>query len=248
MSQKITTFILLFFCIQQIKAATLQVSPSQALQIKINPKSFLLERSYSSRSLHQGYFGQGWCTPWDRKLIFFKPQRIWLMDCSHSTDYEFKKNKNGTFQSENKDLKLQWTGLNYQLNAPDGISVFNSRGLLTQIKKSRSKNITLQYISESLLLIKSSTGEFAKAQWDEGFISRLQILQPQKETYYFSYDNNNLILVQKGDDKKIIENYVYNKDSNLTLVHIFPSLHKKIDYISARDKVLRISTLTQELK
>jgi hypothetical protein len=75
-----------------------------------------LEMTYNSRSLHQGWWGQGWCSDMDAKLRQVSKSRVEFLHCSQKESALIKKTDDG-----------------YDVNTPQGNFRFNERFQLQEV-------------------------------------------------------------------------------------------------------------------
>ncbi len=186
-----------------------------------------LERNYSSRSFHRGLFGFGWCSPFEKFLDLSKPGLIVLQDCERNEPTLFQ-----SFTSKNGEL-LKRAGGNFELAAGETRMVFNSQGLLIQLKRPRQV-FDLSYDStQRLRQIQRPQGLLLLEYDRQGHISRLR---RGFHDVNYRYQDGNLIQAQSFGSLKIF--YQYDLFHNLEKISMGPLLLESIEYDSFKDQVI----------
>ncbi|UOF00898.1 DUF6531 domain-containing protein [Bdellovibrio reynosensis] len=160
-----------------------------------------LERTYNSRSTYVGWFGYGWCSDLETKLIADK-ESILVKHCGDGAETEYSK-KGSVFKSHSDaNGTIVKQGSNFLRSYKDGtVDVFDKNGRLTEIKKGLDY-VSLKY-NEKKHLKEVSDGNGRKALVntnDEGRITQITFLSKKignkamKEVIAsYTYKNNDLI-------------------------------------------------------
>jgi hypothetical protein len=182
---------------------------------------FHFERSYNSRSLHQGLFGFGWCTKYEKSLSFIEG-KTFLRDCELDNLLEVQAVKK----------KKTWIVENHQ-----EIQTYNLQGQLISLQNSHRRKESLHYSSEGQLEIiaVSPRLQFRLTPHSSGaFIAKVERLKgPSPQSWEFKYEKGDWI--QSGANRAKYDDY-HN------LIELKVNTHTTvITYLSDKDEVQSVS-------
>lgn len=170
-----------------------------------------LNRTYSSRSKHEGWFGLGWCSPFERR-VQADGDRIYLQACGDVTKKELKKNGKQYVLNDSTFKKI---GSSWDRTLSDGTQErYDSEGRLIEIRNG-SGVLKISFKSH-LPTITDGSGNTV-ALLGQKYIERISLKNGEKETIVseYKYRDNNLISAKNswGNTYK----YEY-QDSNLSKI------------------------------
>ncbi len=230
-----------------------------------------IQRSYSSRSLHIGYFGFGWCSNLEKSLVIKGPREINLLECNVESPYVLMDENNllrtRTFENPITKERLIFRSGNYYLTLSNGeIRTFNKRGQNIEVRFSSGLRYEFEYRGDRLNKIKSNNGlTLLILMNDSGQIFRMggpsnqeiiylyeksnlvQAVSLDRESHLFEYDRfNNLINLTYPDKSQ--ENVVYNNEQDRVLKVELPStcIEYYDFYTANKDPLHQVSTLTRK--
>lgn len=182
-----------------------------------------LVRTYHSRSNHIGWFGFGWCTDLETKLIRSED----LVEINHCGDGKITTfNREGSqFKSKNPaDGVVKKVGINYERSFSDGTKeIYNSEGYLLEVRKG-NLFIKITYNDKGLPIEISDSGErLVKVEsTQQNTVSRIQFFLNKKnkdikavDIGQYSYEDKNLVEAKNSWGNVYI--YQYDKKHNMTL-------------------------------
>ena len=209
-----------------------------------------LTRSYSSRSLDQGWFGWGWCSNYEAKLKFKKRQVIYK-DCQ--LEVTFKQNDSLSWYNKAfPEIQLLVLGKNYIVKHIDGSQwKFDENGRLLSVKDRSNRKLKFKYLrtefqirSHDNIIVKFLLGSMGNVKKVKVISSKsLDIYRRIKQSHAdavsidYNYSDGNLINV--SINKKTIYEYTYNQERNLSLIKNELGQFKKIEYDNDNDWVVK---------
>lgn len=188
-------------------------------------------RFYNSRATQEGWFGFGWGSVYQTKLIISKEGNLVVLENGLKSEGEFilSNPSAGIYSLQNQIIKKTTTG--YTRELPSGhVEHFNKNGRLEKIVFSQTKPLihALNYDSNSKLLSVTSNGQkrYVIDWYDNGKIKSITS-NDQKSSYYFYDELSNMI--KSINDKGSVYLFVYDMNHNLT----------KIVYSDQKQKILK---------
>ena len=208
-------------------------------------RDFKIRRTYKSRSLHNGYFGFGWCSDLEKRLLFEGPI-LKLEHCSHvATDYQLtdqvyigrhkfsgviSKTSNGFIRRVNGKTieKFDLTGRLISVHASDRLAAGTSPADVMSYNISydqENRPIKLSFGEGEVALIKYNHLNYIK-----------EISLPQQISLNYVYNQGHLLKVNKNNSLM----YEYKYDSMSNLIHSRNSRNEieSQTYDTSSDRVL----------
>lgn len=211
-------------------------------EIPFGDSFFQLRRFYSSRSLHDGLFGFGWCTDIEKRIDLRRSDQITLYDCTLSSEIIYRKNANGEFEKP-KDAPPSFartfliTERAYVLKTPALQLTFDLRGRVSEISTGATRKLAIQYTENGTPeKIRISTTEL-KLRMDPGKRYVAEITGPREIKITYAYRDRNLISVTLNQASA--KSYAYDKLDNLTELNESPTKSEKIEYDAHYDRVAK---------
>lgn len=179
-----------------------------------------LERTYNNRSNYKGWFGFGWCSDLETKLIA-DSSSVSVNHCGDGQLIEFKK-KGSVFKTDvESEGTIAKQASTYTRSFKDGtVEVYSFKGKLTEIKKGL-RFITLKYNEKGQIKELSDSGgrKVFVTTSPEGFITKLTFSHTSEGQTFkddiatYTYANLNLVSATNywGNTYK----YEYDQDHNL---------------------------------
>ncbi|RYZ70162.1 MAG: hypothetical protein EOP09_06530 [Proteobacteria bacterium] len=214
------------------------------LEITNQNYTYQLRRTYDSRSLHQGLFGYGWCSDFEKSLEFRRSDQIVLRDCKLKVPIKYQKIKNTLYRSltDPKDT-LQVQDNTYERKTAHSLQKFNSNGQIVTLSNHQGFHLRFQYIPASGALQKILIQNFAEIVLKMDARSRLvrSVSTVGSPLITYRYDGaNNLTSMTNAWNGKF--DYAYDDFHNLTRVTYPDSTDEKLTYDKERDLILNIRT------
>lgn len=197
------------------------------IQWKKHPFSF--ERIYRSRSLHQGFFGFGWCSFLDEKLKF-QEKSVQIDFCDDET--------RSVLKNKSKDLwlsptaRLSKTKKGYLLvDKNKGQRLYDLNGWLirfeNEVEITRDKNGVPLHFEMGLNRFTISVDNLNR--------NITQIFSNSFFTTEYQYEKGQLSRVLQN--KNLLQNYVYDEDDNLIQINNSKNENERIVYDKNQDRV-----------
>ena len=201
---------------------------------------YSFQRTYKSRSIHQGLFGFGWCTDFEKKLDLNSKTEIILKDCQEDHFLRFtKRGKNYVSTADPKD-KILVVGDQFQ----------RQKGLIQQVFDAEGKLIRLQFFKWPLEIFYDHNQQISslKINHDQSislkFTPRngdlLTVTAPRKAAFVYRLKNKNLISVSSAD--AIETNYSYSPTHNLVLIERAGKTLESMTYNEQKDWLIGTAT------
>lgn len=211
------------------------------LEIQKGPKVFQLRRTYSSRSLHQGLFGFGWCSDFEKSLDVSRTDQITLTDCRLNAPIKFKKIRPNLYESATQE-KIEIKDREYlRITPKHALQKFNKNGKLVSLVNASGDRLDLSYDLTGLLSklrYNSMSDILIKADPTKKRI--LQITTPHNPGVLYNYDGQNLIQVRNAWNNTF--KYTYDELHNLTRIKYPNETQELIVYNTDKDWVTKITT------
>jgi YD repeat-containing protein len=184
-------------------------------------------RFYNSRATQEGWFGFGWGSAYQTKLIISKEGNIRVLENGLESEGEFilSNPSLGIYSLQSQIIKKTPKG--YTREFPKGrVDYFNKNGRLEKIVFSESLAYLLNYNSKNKLLTVTSNGhkKYVFDWYDNGKIKSITS-NDQKTSYYFYDESSNMI--KSIDEKGSVHLYEYDMNHNLTKI-VLPDQRKRI--------------------
>lgn len=205
-----------------------------AIDIEVSQQQhiFELRRTYSSRSLHSGLFGFGWCSDLEKNLDLRRSDQISLRDCRLPSEVVFKKKKPGVFEnSDNPDDTILLQNHQFLRRTLNSTQTFTLRGQLQNLSDKTGFHLRLFYDSRDILQkiqLNDQAEIFLKFDPTRRRIQTL--LGPRKTRIEYSYHHSDLISANTT-------NYVYDKVHNLTQIQFEDGSSERMTYDPRNDRV-----------
>ncbi len=171
-------------------------------------------RNYSSRSLHRGIFGFGWCSDLERKIEISDTQ-ITYYDCNREQGEGFFISDHGDFNNARKTEKIVITSRGYKYFSNNNhIQTFDNKGRLSEIVTPAGLAL-IQYSSNGPIEKVSINKKVVSTwSWNDDH-SKVKAIYAADEAHseYF-YEDSDLIAVKTSVDKKN-EAYSYDRQHNM---------------------------------
>ena len=202
-----------------------------------------VKRIYRCRSLANGIFGFGWCSPWEASLRRAPQGATIIRDCEASAEIRFPRAPASAplarSLSHPGDLLRTERGGGYTRFAPDGsVQRFDSGGRLMSRKDPRGVEVSFVYDDEGRLReAKTRAGHALRFEY-KGPSRRLEkITGPGGIKILYSFDDDNLVGVT--DQRGTQLTYRYDDLHNMTEAKRSDGWSEKIAYDSGKDWVLK---------
>lgn len=183
-----------------------------------------IELNYNSRSLHQGWWGQGWCSDLDARLIKEDNGNIKFEHCAQTTSAP-------KIRSYENTLEVTYD---------DKIFVFNHRGLLSSVEAPTAK-IKMEYSGDKIAKIKVNGTDLKVKTKDHP--AKIAEIQAPFGSMTFHYSRDLLTEINTGSENGM--SFKYDGFDNMTLIEKTAKGLKRhlasISY-SADDRVSEVRT------
>ena len=193
----------------------------------------ILAKTYRSRSLDLGYFGQGWCSDFESEIIFQGRGVIRLVNCQSSRPTLFKVNETASAyvnQENSQDRILIKLGYYERQIQNEWLAKYNFKGKLLSFRKNK-KIYKIIFNARSLPGKITFGTEAITLSWHP-VLNLVEKVTTEQKTQTLTYSGFSLIKVQTG---KEILNYQYDDLDNLV-----SRTGLKIEYDKTLDQVLKI--------
>ena len=217
-----------------------------------------VNRTYRSRSLDHGFFGQGWCTDLESHMIFQGQGVIRLVNCQSSRPSLFKVNSTASsyINIENsKDIILIKLGYYERKIQNEWIAKYNFKGQLIEFRKDQ-KTTKIMYNSRSLPDKILFDDKLISFHWHP-ILDLIEQVKWGNQTQNYEYSGFNLTKIEavKTTDLKIEKSlkneavtYAYDDLDNLTTrKSLSKSQDLEILYDKSADQVLKIEGQCHEV-
>jgi hypothetical protein len=171
-----------------------------------------LQKIYSSRSLHRGIFGFGWCSSWEVKLQILSRGRALRQHCGRTDLVQILKRKDF-----------------WHLHFSGEHEIFNRQG---QLIEKPIKNLKLLYSHTGRISEIQTAGRRYRIEWDEAEL-QIRAIASGKWKITYEYSQGNLLKIQSPED---IMNFRYDTHSNLTDFRSHRGF-EKMTYHLSRDEI-----------
>jgi YD repeat-containing protein len=260
----VALFVSLKMCAAMIAATMTNASHARAQQVNARDASYSLhwsdatvqsaapgepstelklKRIYRSRSLSDGAFGFGWCSPWETS-VRRAPQGVALVrDCEAPAEIQYPRAPQGAplarAINHPGDLLRIEAGGGYTRYAPDGsVQRFDSGGRLRSRTDPRGGEVSFVYDAQ---------GRLREARTRAGHALRFEYKGPSRRVdrvtgpggikVLYSFDGDNLVGVT--DSRGTLLTYRYDDLHNMTEAKRSDGWREKITYDADRDWALK---------
>lgn len=187
-----------------------------------------IRRDYSSRSLHRGLFGYGWCSNLDVSIKFTSDKAIDLYEC----DRPIARFERSTPTIYRLPYRLSQTLVS------NGDAWFLSQGTDLLFTFSREGNFLGIKIKDAWIIrldVLSGFGRYAVTlDFDRKLIKSIK---GAGASFYYSYSDLNLATV--NSDKSLVAAYAYDSSNNLVSIQNHEGL-TRLEYDVKQDRVDKI--------
>ncbi len=262
MKQKI--IFIFFFILYPISHATLDVRngsynhTSLDFIVSNSEIDMRLQREYSSRDNRRGWFGWGWCSNYESKLVIHENEII-FKSCRFEIGFKrINKTLWKTISEPNGTIKVKKN--QFILDMQDGfIYVFNNAGSLLSILDRNQKTLAFNWspriFSKAKVLTVRSSDHF-EMQFifnSNHIVDRVVIsaprglvlhreereVRPKRWTFFYQYQDDNLISFK--EEAKTLVSYKYSLLRNLVEVQTRFSKTFKVQYDEEKDLVTNVT-------
>jgi hypothetical protein len=210
------------------------------LEIPTSTYNFELRRTYDSHSLHQGIFGFGWCSDFEKSLEFKKNRTVVLHDCQLRTDIEYERIDLHRYQSrKNPKEIILWHKENYLRKTQSSIQKYSPQGKLVYLSNHNGFHIKLHYHQTGHLKkvdVNSSAALTIKIDRRRNLV---QSIMGAKDKYAsYTYKDNNLAsasTLTTGTTR-----FEYDDVHNLTKVVASDQKLTEMTYNKEKDWIIKI--------
>jgi YD repeat-containing protein len=203
-----------------------------------------LERTYSSRSIHNGLFGYGWCSPLESVVEFSLPPStntaLTLNECDHKLEFKFDSNLDVWLGPGSSRMTREQDHLILSANGKPLKTFDGTSGRLLEWVQPSGRKLVLSYDRRGLLQ-DAATGEGLRLRimMDPSLrkIRSIQIAGDKVErNLEFEYQDLNLIKAKNAWSNT----YYFSYDSlhNLTQIDFPDHTSEQLLYDTDRDQVL----------
>ncbi len=211
------------------------------LEIQRGSRVFQLRRTYSSRSLHQGLFGFGWCSDLEKGLdLRRKPEEIVLQDCRLNAPIKFRKISPTLYKSSSQET-LEYRNQEYlRTTSKKSLQIFNKIGKLVSLVDASGDRLDLSYdLTGFLHKLRYNNSSEILVRADTAKKRILQITTPHNPGVLYTYLGQDLVQVRNA--WKNVFNYQYDGLHNLTRVQYPNQTQELIVYNTEKDWVIKIT-------
>ncbi len=201
-----------------------------------------VERTYRSRSLELGYFGQGWCSDFESQLVFQGRGAIRLVNCQSSRPSLFKVSATAAsyINSENSEDQIVIKMGFYERRVQnEWVAKYNFKGKLIELRRNKN-TYKLIYNARALPETIQMGKKLIQFEWHP-VLNLIEKIKAEAEEQTLSYTGFSLIRVKNGN--KTVQ-YSYDDLDNLTerkkLTQKMPENKMTVTYDKTADKVIKI--------
>ncbi len=201
---------------------------------------YSFQRTYRSRSIHQGLFGFGWCTDFEKNLEIISSQEIILNDCQEERALLFRKVGKDYISTLNSKDKI--------ISAADQFQ--RQKGLMKQIFNSEGRLMELKYYKWPLEIFYGASGKIShiKINKDQMIYLKftpwngdlLTVTAPGKAAFVYKFKDKNLITISSISGPNI--QYEYNWARNLIRIQEENKAAETMSYDNSKDWLIETSS------
>ena len=203
----------------------------------IDESGFQLERLYHSRSLHNGIFGFGWCSPLETALVQHSSNSISIKRC-HQAPQLFhlisKVRGQKVYRRKNTNETISFFKNHYHFRSMREKMHFNIFGQLTLIKNKGQPATQLKYQGKQLIGVILQNKRQLDFKFRKNTSQLKKILNNGKALVTYTYEKQ-LSKVQNAWNHTY--RYIYNNIRNLEKIQYPDGTKKEISYDNDRDIV-----------
>ena len=216
-----------------------------------------VSRTYRSRSLDHGFFGQGWCTDLESKIIFQGQGVLRLVNCQSSRPAVFKINATASGyiseQNPNDQIVIK-LGFYERRMQNEWIAKYNFKGQLIESKKDQ-KLTKLMYNSRGLPEKILRDQNLISFRWNP-LLDLIEEVKWHEQTQKFEYSGFNLVKVSSPKSDKKMQSHLKDQTIYYTYDDLDNLIHRgsntglqnlEVVYDKSADRVLRINGLCHEV-
>ncbi len=201
---------------------------------------YSFQRTYRSRSIHQGLLGFGWCTDFEKSLDLRKNSQITLTDCQEDRSLIFRKHGNDYVSVLNSKDKVIVQNGHFQ----------RQKGLIKQIFDSEGRLIELRYLKWPLEIFYGPDQKISRIKINQDKIidlkftpkdgDSLTVMAPGKAAFVYHLKDKNLISVSVTGGLKTV--FDYNSFHNLIRISQGSKTIERMSYENSKDWLIETST------
>lgn len=211
------------------------------LEIFHENRLFQLRRTYSSRSLHPGLFGYGWCSDFEKTLDLSRSDQILLKDCRLPAPIKFKKKKPNLYESPSKETLELKNNRYLRTTLHKSHQNFDRQGKLLNLIDKNQDRVDLGYDAGGFIQSVAFNGqEILKIEADS--LRRHIDLVNAKSFGKISYSYKGRDLIQVQNAWKNTFNYSYDDFHNLVRIRYPDQNQEVLTYDTENDWILSITT------
>lgn len=201
-----------------------------------------LERSYSSRSIHRGLFGFGWCSSLEKSLVILSTKQIVFKDCDREFIFDHVHEdshfRTRTYQSPSAREEIRFSQGLYVYKKKSVQLTFNRKGLLIEVQTD-TETSRFKYDKNILTEVRSAQRHLKLHHNPFGQTTRLELVSTDspKKTVSYKYQGQHLIGTEQATQKYSFE---YNELSNLEMIRFPDQTVERIAYNNDLDQVVKI--------
>lgn len=206
---------------------------------KVTSSDFGISRVYSSRSLHIGLFGFGWCSEIDQKVEFTTTHEVLLVQCGIAKRFKQLPRKPRTYVAQNGDrlILLSSSWVHFVGQTPQ--SSFSSMGQPLWIRINKRMHVQLLYSNQALREIRVNHIQRLKAilTQDNRFIAELR---GQSKPLLYKYQDSNLIEDTNKYHYDLTHNLVRISSNGVDTNITYNKLFDRVESIRSPDCIIEL--------
>ncbi|WP_413291606.1 DUF6531 domain-containing protein [Bdellovibrio sp. HCB337] len=210
------------------------------IEIKKDRRVFQLRRTYNSRSLHQGLFGFGWCSDFEKRLDLSRSDQITLKDCRLNAPIKFLKKSPTQYESADKEIIEYKDKIYTRTTAKKTLQKYNNLGLLINLTDTTQDRLDITYDLGGFpkkITINNHTELKVKPDLLRQRIQSLSTDKVPGATY--RYEGKDLVHVKNSWNNQF--NYQYDGTHNLVKVLYPDKTSEVLAYDPEKDWVVSIN-------
>ena len=201
---------------------------------------YSFQRTYRSRSIHQGIFGFGWCTDFEKSIERHGSFELLLKDCQEDRALLFKKvGKNYVSNLDSKD-KIIFQNGHFQRQKGLIKQIFDTEGRLIELKYFQWPVEIFYGLDHKIRQIKINHDQMIDLKFTPRDGDSLTVTAPGKAAFVYQLKDKNLISVLSKDGTKTV--YHYNSFHNLTKIERGTKTIERMSYDNKKDWLIETSS------
>jgi YD repeat-containing protein len=216
------------------------------IRIGSNPVMWRLERGYNSRTLHNGYFGFGWCSDFEHALQFLPNGTLRFTSCGAGSEIVFKRVMTPSELKTSRYIaegvgEIEFRGGHYFLSlrasscsdcSPDDAQEFDGLGRLLRTS-SGMRDYIYRYAGSYLKSVSIGNNiQISFEYYSTGKIRRARASSGEFSEYWYS-DSGDLIKARAASGNTY--SYYYDNLHNLTRIDFPDGEFKTMAYNTEKD-------------